>query len=87
MAGAGLGGAAGGALAAGARGEKSTGRNDYRSGIAATLGQPADRADDAANSDFTARSAGDEGLESVKLTGFEREIVALVRRYTEGHGP
>ncbi|WP_176357473.1 PPE family protein [Mycobacterium persicum] len=87
MAGAGLGGAAGGSLAAAARGDKSGGRNDYRSAIAATLGLPAERAGDAAGPDFTAGSAGNQDPESVILTGFEREIVALVRRYTEGHRP
>ncbi|POX90386.1 hypothetical protein C3469_11030 [Mycobacterium kansasii] len=87
MAGAGLGGAAGGGLVAAARGDKPGGRKDYRSGIAATLGQPAQRAGDAARRDFTAGSAADQDSQSVILTGFEREIVALVRRYTEGHPP
>lgn len=86
MAGAGLGGAAGGSLGARGRIEKPAGPSDYRTAIAAALGRPGTQTSDSVGrADVAEIGNGEEQLsESVTLTKLEREILAVVRRYTAG---
>jgi PPE-repeat protein len=87
MASAGLGGAAGSGLAARPRAEATSTASQYGKAMAATLGHPGATRDRNAGSDISdADHNSGETPAPETLTGLERDILALVRRYTASPG-